>query len=93
MAYFVYILYSSKIDRYYVGFSTDVNNRLSYHSSVTYNRIWTKRGIPWDLKFKQAFADKRSALKAEKYIKRMKSRVFIENLIKNGQLIMASDPD
>ncbi|MFM7661890.1 MAG: GIY-YIG nuclease family protein, partial [Bacteroidota bacterium] len=33
MTYFIYIIYSSCIDRYYVGYSSNPWNRLNQHNS------------------------------------------------------------
>ncbi len=48
MSYFVYILYSEKIDKYYVGKTENPKVRLEFHNSDL-NRIWTKRGQPWEI--------------------------------------------
>ncbi len=85
MSHFVYILYSEKIDRYYIGYTSDVQKRLLFHNSDK-NKIWSKRGRPWKLMITIPYEDKSSALKAEKQIKRMKSKKYIEDVIKNGQL-------
>jgi putative endonuclease len=83
MTYFVYILYSKKLDKYYVGKSNNPQNRLIFHNS-TFNRIWTKRGQPWQLKKVLKFEDSTEASKAERFIKRQKSRKLIERIIENG---------
>ncbi|MFC1556015.1 GIY-YIG nuclease family protein [candidate division KSB1 bacterium] len=79
MLHFVYILHSEKIDQYYIGSSHDPEMRLHYHNQG--KKGWTKRGIPWKIVFKQEFADKKSALDNEKYIKDQKSRSYIQKLI------------
>ena len=42
--YCVYILWSEKVQRHYVGFSTDLEKRLNYHN--TGRSGYTKKGIP-----------------------------------------------
>jgi putative endonuclease len=42
----------------------------------------TKRGIPWELKKVESFEKRKDAYQREQYIKRMKSRSFIEKVIK-----------
>ncbi len=85
MEYFVYILYSVKIDRYYIGFSQDVERRLFYHNLG--KKGWTKRGVPWELVFKYKCKDKKHAMQVEKMIKLQKSRKYIENLISGTSVI------
>ena len=81
MEYYVYILHSPSIDKYYVGQTSNIENRLKFHNSSEYNKIWTKHGIPWELVYLEKCENKSASLKREKYIKRQKSRVFIEELI------------
>ena len=85
MEHNVYILYSSKLNKYYIGYSQDVSKRLAFHNSPL-NKIWSKRGQPWELKVVLGFADKTSALKAERYIKRKKSTSYIQQVISSKQL-------
>ncbi len=80
MEYCAYILYSNKINKYYVGSSSDINSRVKYHNSEK-NKIWTKKGQPWELKKTIGCENRSDALKLENKIKRMKSRKYIENLI------------
>ncbi|WP_019599920.1 MULTISPECIES: GIY-YIG nuclease family protein [Rhodonellum] len=82
--FFVYILYSSSIDKYYVGQSENVANRIAFHNDGVRNKIWTRRGIPWELKTVFGFESKTESLKAEKFIKNQKSRIFIEKLLAGG---------
>jgi len=48
------------------------------------NKKWTKNGQPWFLKKVIEFETKSDALKAEKFIKKQKSRVLIEKIIIEG---------
>ncbi|MFC1726876.1 GIY-YIG nuclease family protein [candidate division KSB1 bacterium] len=79
MPYFVYILYSEKIDRYYIGSSHDPEARLHYHNLG--KKGWTKRGIPWEIVFTKEFINKKAAMEKEKYVKSQKDRSYIEKLI------------
>ena len=77
--WYVYILYSEKIDRYYVGITDNLEWRLERH-----NAGWgkyTKRGIPWKIVYTEEYETKSDALKREKKIKNKKSRKYIEFLI------------
>jgi len=83
--YYVYILHSKKLCKYYVGYTENPLLRLAYHNSDS-NRIWTKRGQPWELIQKFPFETKIEALKSEKFIKNQKSSIFIEKIVKQGYL-------
>ena len=82
--YYVYILYSELIDKFYVGQTVDIDKRLLFHNDSQRNNIWTKRGIPWVLKKAILFNSRAEALKAEKFIKSQKSRKVILDIIQNG---------
>jgi putative endonuclease len=75
----VYIIYSKKIDHYYVGVTNNLTWFLERH-----NQSWgryTKRGIPWKVVHAESFEHKTDVLKREKEIKRSKRRKYIERLI------------
>jgi putative endonuclease len=79
MTYYVYILYSTKTDRFYVGSCQNINERLIRHNAG-YSKS-TKAGSPWVLRFKEVFETRSAAVKREIEIKRKKSRIYIEYLI------------
>ena len=79
--WFVYIIYSEKLDRYYIGYTDDIPWRLERHN-LGWGRF-TKGGIPWKLVYSEKFANKQEAMKREKEIKRKKNRIYIEHLIQN----------
>ncbi len=74
-----YILYSTKLNKYYVGSTTDIDRRLQEHNRG--KEKFTKTGMPWNLVYKEMFNDLKAARQRELYIKKMKSRKFIEALI------------
>jgi len=80
--YYTYIIYSKKIDRYYIGSTDDIDLRIVRHNSGTTRS--TKAGVPWCLKYYEKYLTKSEAIKREYEIKRWKSRKLIELLI-NGE--------
>ena len=79
---FVYILYSEKLDRYYIGSTIDVNQRLEQHNSGR-NKS-TKAGAPWVIKFYQEFEDISEARSYVYALKKKKSRKYLEYLISSA---------
>ena len=77
--FYVYIIYSAKLDIYYVGSTGNLEDRLKRHNSG--RSKFTKPGIPWKLMYQKEFQTKDDAYQAELYIKSQKSRLYIENLI------------
>ena len=77
--YILYILYSEKLDRYYVGYTNDFQRRISEHNRV--KGKYTDGGIPWILVYSESYDIKKSAMEREKFIKSRKSKQFIIDLI------------
>jgi len=76
---FVYILYSPKLNKYYVGACTDLERRL-YEHNIGHSKF-TSTGLPWVLKYTDEYPTLTEAKKRELEIKKMKSRKYIEGLI------------
>jgi len=78
----VYILRSESTQMFYVGASEETAVRLLQHNEIVPNPSrWTRGRGPWRLVYTRRFDSKREALQAERFIKRMKSRAFIEKLV------------
>lgn len=78
----VYILYSKSLDRYYVGFTNDIERRLAEHDRK--KGKYTDSGIPWQLVYQEPYSTKTEAMNREKFIKLKKARTFIETLISSS---------
>jgi putative endonuclease len=76
---FVYIIFSAKVNKYYVGACTNLERRLYEHNIG--HSTFTSTGIPWELKYTEPFNSLPEAKKRENEIKKMKSRIYIERLI------------
>jgi putative endonuclease len=81
-----YIIYSEKLDKFYIGKSENFDQRIVFHNSDE-NEKWSKAGRPWKdflvipcLSFKQAG-------KIERYIKAQKSKKYILLLKSNPEYI------
>jgi putative endonuclease len=78
---FPYFLQSERTGHYYVGASDDLDRRLEQRKNPQSNPSrWTRGGGPWRLVFAQEFSSSKEALQAEKFVKRMKSRAFVEKI-------------
>lgn len=82
MKYFVYIIYSQSIDKYYVGYSHNALERLEKHNLGATRS--TRPGRPWSLVYLEECTEKRIAIQRENEIKKMKSRKYIESFIKSS---------
>jgi len=79
----LYIIYSKKLNKYYVGACKDLDRRL-YEHNIGHSKF-TSTGLPWELVYKEEFQDLITAKRRETEIKKKKSRVFIETLIKTAK--------
>ena len=69
MSYYVYILYSKTLNRYYKGYSNDVEDRLKRHNSGY--ETYTSKGVPWQLKLVLIKSTEREAIQLEKKLKNL----------------------
>jgi putative endonuclease len=75
----VYILYSKVIDRYYVGSTTNIEERLRRHNSN--HKGFTGKANDWYVVHQENYDEKQEAKNREVQIKSWKSRKSIEALI------------
>lgn len=81
MPFYVYIIFSSKLNKYYTGYTSDVEARVIQHNAGLSS--YTSRANDWKLSYKETFETREEAIKREKEIKSKKSRKYIEWLILN----------
>ncbi len=79
--YWVYILYSKDLDKYYIGQTNEISNRIQSH--LNKKSFYTSRADDWKLVFAQEMTDRMEALALEKKIKHAKSRKSILRYINN----------
>ncbi len=79
MTYYVYILRSDSKNRYYIGHTNNLENRLKRHNQGK-NKS-TKQGMPWEIVYKEIFASKQDAYRREFQIKKYKGGEAFKKLI------------
>jgi putative endonuclease len=84
MPYFVYILQSEKDASYYVGQSSNLEERLRRHNEGRSRYTGTKS--PWRLIYHETYSSKSEAMKHEYEIKRKKTRVYIDSLVRASRV-------
>ena len=86
--FFVYILFSKKLNKFYTGVTTlAIEERLENHLLKKYSKLnFTQKSEDWEMFHFLECADFSQARKIELHIKKMKSKVFIENLRKYPEL-------
>ena len=78
--FYTYILYSPSKNRYYIGSTSQLQERIKKHNS---NHHGFTGGIgDWELRWCEEYPSKEEAGKRERQIKSRKSRILIDKLIK-----------
>jgi putative endonuclease len=79
--FYIYILFSETLNKYYIGQSQDPWKRLKQHNENLSDKF-TGKAKDWVLKAVFKVSDKRAdAIAIERFIKNQKSKKFIEKLI------------
>ena len=75
--YHVYVIKSLQcFDMFYVGYTTDLNQRLVAHNSGW--SIHTAKYMPWELVMYLSFSSKHKAAEFERYLKSQSGRAFMK---------------
>jgi putative endonuclease len=82
MKYVVYILESQFDGTFYIGYTSDLEKRLSQHNSG--KTKYTSRKIPWKVVYREEITTKSEALKRERFLKKQRNRDFYLNLIRKN---------
>jgi putative endonuclease len=77
----VYILYSEKFNKIYVGYTSDLEKRFLSHNEIGI-KGWTKNFRPWKIIHSEIFETKVEAINREKQLKSSKGRETIREIIK-----------
>jgi len=76
----VYVLYSEKFDKIYIGFTADLQKRLISHNELG-KKGWSIKFRPWKVIHIEEFESKEEAMDREKYLKTGVGREFIRSLV------------
>ena len=76
----VYLLFSKKLDKYYIGSCLNLDERIEEHLSKKNRDSFTCKADDWELNYSIDDLAYEQARGIEKHIKNMKSKKYIENL-------------
>jgi len=83
----VYILHSKSAGEFYTGSSKDAEQRYEYHINKEFPASYTAKYDDWELFFRIENLEIGVAKKIEAHIKRMKSKIYIQNLTKYPEMV------
>ena len=76
----VYVLYSEKYNKIYIGYTSNIEQRLLSHNELE-TKGFTLRYRPWELIYSEVFSKKSEAMKREKQLKTARGRAFVWSLV------------
>ena len=85
--YCVYIIFSEKLNKFYIGTTDNFERRLTEHNTEINSKSFTYKGRPWIKHLVINNLSSSQAYKIEKHLKAMKSSKYLINLIKYPELI------
>ena len=92
MPFYCYILYSTELDKFYVGHtSDDLSIRLRKH--LTDHSGFTSKAKDWIIVYTESFLTKAAAYQRERQIKNWKSKKMIEALMRKHSSAGSAHPD
>ena len=76
----VYVLFSEKDQKFYIGYSMNLNQRIKQHK---YGKVPSTNGRrPLKLIYYESFINKMDALRRERYLKSTKGRNMLHQLLR-----------
>ncbi|WP_379969684.1 GIY-YIG nuclease family protein [Epilithonimonas sp. UC225_85] len=75
----VYILYSEKFNKTYVGFTSSIIDRIKSHNFLA-TKGYTIKFRPWTVIHTEFFNNKKDAMEREKFLKSGQGRLFVKSL-------------
>ena len=87
--FFVYILQSLQDQTFYIGYTTDVERRLSQHNEGLSR--YTKSKMPWKMVYTEVFETKTEALRREIFLKKQRNSSFYQSLVDAGSVPITRD--
>ena len=76
----VYALHSQKFNKIYIGYTSNLNQRLLSHNFKS-KKGYTTKYRPWTIIYTEIIHGKTEAMKREKQLKSARGRQFIKSLI------------
>ena len=86
--FYVYVLYSKSYNKIYIGYTTNLVQRMISHNELA-TKGYTIKFRPWIVAFTETYVTKSEAMKREKQLKQGKGREYCWNKIKEIGLIYA----
>lgn len=81
--YYVYILYSPSLQKYYKGQTSNLENRLKRHNQG--RNKYTKQGVPWVLMWRCVKENRSEAVRLETILKKYSQQQIVDFIAKYAE--------
>ena len=78
--FIVYVRYSKKFDKIYIGYTSNLQQRLLSHNELA-KKGFTVKFRPWEVIHTETFDSKKDAMKREKQLKAGQGRQWIRQTL------------
>ena len=85
--HYLYIIYSNSSQKFYIGETNNIKDRVSKHQNHFYSNSFTKIADDWKIVLIFDCIDKEEAVYLENFIKRMKSKTFNNKIINDPSIL------
>ena len=83
-----YILFSKKLNRFYIGSAKDFDSRFEKHQTHYFGtKKFTSKADDWEIFLVIECQTENQARQIEAHIKKMKSKIYVDNLKKYPEMI------
>jgi len=85
--HYLYILYSKSFQKFYIGETNNLEERILKHNNHSYSNSFTKIADDWEIVLTFKCKDRDEAHYLERFIKRMKSKTFNNKIISDPSIL------
>jgi putative endonuclease len=79
--YKVYVIYNKSADKFYIGQTVNLNDRIKLHNTKAFNSYTSRFDGEWQLIYSEEVGTRQEALKREKQLKSYQGRLFVKKFI------------
>ncbi len=79
--YIVYAIYNATVDKYYIGQTIDLENRLYLHYTKEFCGYTSRFDGLWEVIYSEEVSNRHEALLREKQLKSFQGRQFVKSYI------------
>jgi len=85
--HYLYILFSNSSQKFYIGETNNIQERILKHQNHFYSNSFTKIAEDWEIVLTFICNDRQEAVYLEGFIKRMKSKTFNNKIIADPSIL------